>query len=72
MDANLSKKVRNLIKEGIESGEVRQGADEGTMMLYLVMIQGLLDTMLFQRYTSAQMESYTLSAWEAFWSGIKN
>ena len=71
MDASLSKKVRNLIREGIESGEVRQGADEGTMRLYLVMIQGLLDTMLFQRYTSAQMESYTLSAWEAFWSGIK-
>jgi AcrR family transcriptional regulator len=71
MDETLSKKVKNLIKEGIESGEVRQSADEGTMMLYLVMIQGLLDTMLFQRYTSAQMESYTLSAWEAFWNGIK-
>jgi len=71
MDENLSKKVRNLIIEGIESGEVRPGADEGTMMLYIAMFKGPLDTMLFQRYTSAQMESYTLSAWEAFWNGIK-
>ncbi len=70
-DAVFSSRVRKIIEEGKLSGEVRENAEEGTMLLYLAMIQGLLDTKLLQRYTDAQLKDYTTTAWEAFWNGIK-
>jgi AcrR family transcriptional regulator len=70
-DASFSLKVREIIEEGILSGEVRENAEEGTMLLYLAMIQGMLDTKLLQKYTDSRLQDYTLTAWEAFWNGIK-
>lgn len=70
-DAFFSSRVKKIIEEGIQSGEVRENAEDGTMLLYLVMIQGLLDTKLLQKYTDSQLKDYTLTAWQAFWNGIK-
>jgi AcrR family transcriptional regulator len=70
-DQSFSLRVKKIIEEGIISGEIKENADEGTILLYLVMIQGLLDTKLLQKFSDSQLDHYTLSAWEAFWNGIK-
>lgn len=70
-DGIFSSKMKKLMEEGIASGEVRKDATNGVMLLYLATIQGLLDVKLLYRYSAAEMERYSLAAWEAYWNGIK-
>lgn len=70
-DADFSAKLKGLIREGIDTGELKKSVDEGTMLLYLTSIQGLLDIKLIRKYSASQMEQYTLTAWTTFWNLIK-
>lgn len=70
-EESFSLQVRKIIERGILSGEVRKNADEGTLILYLSMIHGLLDAKLLQKYTASQFNSHTLTVWDSFWSGMK-
>jgi len=67
----LSYKLDKLIKEGVSNGELREDASDGVVLLYLTMVQGLLDAKLLYKYSSGDMEKYILAAWNAYWNGIK-
>jgi len=57
--------------KGVTNKELRSTVSEGSVFLWLAMVQGILDGMLLYEDNSFDMQSYSLKTWEAFWDGIK-
>ena len=70
-DERITQKVKKILDDGVRQGEVSENIDNGVLLLFLAMIQGLLDKMLLMELTASEMEKYTLVTWETFWKGIK-
>jgi len=63
--------IKALIKQGVESGELRQNLDlDGTATLYFGMIQGLVNIWALSNYEINLEETYE-SSWNTFKECIK-
>jgi len=70
-DARYTKRLIEIFNQGVENQELRATVDEGSVYLWLALVQGMLDGMLLYEDNPIDMQSYALKAWEAFWNGIK-
>jgi AcrR family transcriptional regulator len=68
-DAIYYQKIKFWLKKGIENGEIQKSADDGAVYLYLVMLQGILDSMLFHQKSTFINES-AMKVFNAYWNGI--
>jgi Transcriptional regulator len=65
-ETNL-KKIKSIFEEGMLKGEIKK-SDKEPELLYLAMIQGILEGILVYGDVS---RLYTEKIWEAFWDGIR-
>jgi AcrR family transcriptional regulator len=68
-DIIYNKQIRQWFEKGIASGEIREAVGDGAFYLYFVMIQGLLDGMLFHQ-NSAYFGELAMKVFYAYWDGI--
>lgn len=68
-DLKFNKLIRLWFEKGIARGEIRETAGEGELYLYFVMIQGILDGMLFHQNNSRSIE-LAMKLFDAYWDGI--
>jgi AcrR family transcriptional regulator len=68
-DGIYNKQIRQWFEKGIARGEIRETAGDGELYLYFLMIQGLLDTMLFHQ-NSAYSGEMAMKVFYAYWDGI--
>lgn len=71
---DLEKKIYDEIsvffKEGIENKEIQTQNLVGTFHLFIFMIQGIVDSIIFYPEKDENRERYIAKTWEAFWNGI--
>ena len=65
------KEMVSIFQVGAEKREIKSNHLEGVMILYLSMIQGILDGMLLYNDSRVDMKDYAKITWDAFWDGIK-
>lgn len=63
-------RMRECFERGIQSGEIRADAPAGALILYLAMIQGVLDGMLFYPQNSSRAD-FIMRVFDAYWDGIR-
>jgi AcrR family transcriptional regulator len=68
-DIIFYQRIKLWLKKGIENGEIKKNADDGAIYLYLVMLQGALDAMLFHQNREFINES-AIKLFNAYWDGI--
>lgn len=69
-DRLYNERMRQCFLKGVENGELRPGASESALYLYLAMIQGILDGMLlFPR--GAGESALAASVFDAYWEGVR-
>ena len=60
--------------EGKRKGEIKYESLEGSVFLFLAMINGVLDSVLIYNeinYIVAELDNYKNIVWQAYWDGIK-
>ena len=70
-DISYSNKMLSVFMKGVENKELRPTVSEGSVFLWLAMVQGILDGMLLYEDNAFDMKSYAEKTWNAFWDGIK-
>jgi hypothetical protein len=70
-DISYSNKMLSVFMKGVEYKELRSTVSEGSVFLWLAMVQGILDGMRLYEDNSFDMQSYAEKTWGAFWDGIK-
>lgn len=70
-DSFVMNVVRNCFQKGIDHKEIRKDVTEGSIYLYLSMIQGFLDIMQCHLGDETFIENQASMAWESYWNGIK-
>ncbi len=68
-DRFYTREMQRCFERGIEKGEIRADVSEGSLYLYLAMIQGVLHGVLLYRQ-SATRGDYILRVFDAYWNGI--
>lgn len=68
-DLKFSKLIRQWFERGIARGEIRETAGDGALYLYIIMIQGLLDGMLFYQ-NNAYFSELAKKVFYSYWDGI--
>ena len=66
--------LKNVFMEGKSKGEIKYESLEGTLFLFLAMINGVLDSVLIYNeinYIVAELDNYKNIVWQAYWDGIK-
>lgn len=71
-ERELTKIVTKIFKEEKKKGEIQTDELEGAVLLYLAMIQGILDTKLMYHDTTMDFDDYVKKIWQAYWQGIKS
>jgi AcrR family transcriptional regulator len=69
-DGIYYQRIKLWFEKGIENGEINKTADDGTLYLYFVMLQGILDVMLFYQNNSAYINESAMKIFRAYWEGI--
>jgi len=66
--------LKNVFMEGKMKGEIKYESLDGTIFLFLAMINGVLDSVLIYNeinYIVAELDNYKNIVWQAYWDGIK-
>jgi len=66
--------LKNVFMEGKRKGEIKYESLEGSVFLFLAMINGVLDSVLIYNeinYIVAELDNYKNIVWQAYWDGIK-
>lgn len=63
-------KISRFFEEGIENKEISTDNLEGIFHLYIFMIQGIVDSIVFYPEANENRENYITKTWNAFWNGI--
>lgn len=70
LERKIYDKISVFFKEGIEKKEIHTNNMEGIFHLYIFMIQGIVDNIIFYPEKNENRERYINKTWDAFWSGI--
>jgi AcrR family transcriptional regulator len=68
-DIKFNRQIRQWFEKGIARGEIIESEGDGALYLYFVMIQGILDGMLFHQNSSHSLE-LAMKVFDAYWDGI--
>lgn len=70
-EIDLAESIGKIFEEASKNGQIRTKMLEGSLYLYMAMIQGILDGMLMYYDTTLDMDEFVKKIWEAYWEGIK-
>ena len=73
-EMKMAVSLKNIFVKGKNKGEIKFESLEGSVFLFIAMINGVLDSILLYSETNnkiSELENYKNIIWQAYWNGIK-